>query len=62
MTSQRVWYVICDHCGYTTDDLTGAGSAGQARRQLKEQGWTRPRAHPDTVMRIDWCPTCSREA
>lgn len=61
MSSFKAFYMRCDHCGFTTEELTSV-SAAHARRIVLEDGWTHPRANARSQMRIDVCVTCSEEA
>jgi hypothetical protein len=56
VSAVKTYYMRCDVCGYTTDDL--GGSAAGARRAVREDGWTHPMA-PTCQMRIDVCSSCS---
>lgn len=69
MTAERVvrHNIVCDHdkvgveyrdCRDRSRVITS--SAVQARRLLKEQGWTRPRVMIDgEAVDLDLCPSCS---
>lgn len=60
MSAVAYYVILCDRCG--VDFETSLANAAHARREAATDGWTRPVNNPQrSRMRIDACPTCSKE-
>ena len=60
MSAIKRYDIRCDLCDYEIG--TSALSAANARREVADAGWTRPRYHPTrNQLRVDACPQCSGE-
>lgn len=61
MSAIKTYYMRCDGCGFTDDNIDSPTAAG-ARRTARSEGWTHPRKHcmPNTMF-IDLCAACGNE-